>query len=56
MALLVRSLRFKKISVSSASGAVQKKIDRTFHFTEARKALEYLATGAHFGKICLTFK
>ena len=31
-------------------------VDRTFHFTEAKKALEYLQSGAHFGKICLTFE
>lgn len=30
-------------------------VDRTFHFTEAREALEYLASGAHFGKVCLSF-
>jgi NADPH:quinone reductase-like Zn-dependent oxidoreductase len=30
-------------------------IDRTYPWTEARKALEGMAAGDHFGKICLTF-
>lgn len=30
-------------------------IDRTFAWTEARAAFEHLASGAHFGKIVLTF-
>jgi NADPH:quinone reductase-like Zn-dependent oxidoreductase len=30
-------------------------VDRSFPFTEARQALEYLESGAHFGKICLKF-
>jgi NADPH:quinone reductase-like Zn-dependent oxidoreductase len=30
-------------------------IDRTYPWTEARAALERLAAGDHFGKICLTF-
>jgi NADPH:quinone reductase-like Zn-dependent oxidoreductase len=30
-------------------------IDRTFAFEEARKALDYLESGSHFGKIVLTF-
>jgi len=28
-------------------------VDRVFAFEELRKALDYLATGSHFGKICL---
>jgi NADPH:quinone reductase-like Zn-dependent oxidoreductase len=30
-------------------------VDRVFAFDELRAALEYLASGAHFGKICLAF-
>jgi NADPH:quinone reductase-like Zn-dependent oxidoreductase len=28
-------------------------IDRVFKFEEARAALEHMAAGAHFGKICI---
>jgi NADPH:quinone reductase-like Zn-dependent oxidoreductase len=31
-------------------------IDRVFEFQETREALKYLATGAHFGKICISLK
>lgn len=31
-------------------------VDRIFPFTEAREALEYLESGAHFGKVCLKFE
>jgi NADPH:quinone reductase-like Zn-dependent oxidoreductase len=30
-------------------------IDRTFEFHEARAAIEYLKSGAHFGKVVLRF-
>ncbi|MBI1746147.1 MAG: NAD(P)-dependent alcohol dehydrogenase [Acidobacteria bacterium] len=30
-------------------------VDRVFPFAEARAAFDYLASGAHFGKICLRF-
>jgi len=30
-------------------------IDRVFSFEESRKALEYMAGGGHFGKICIRF-
>ncbi|MFY9609418.1 MAG: zinc-binding dehydrogenase [Blastocatellia bacterium] len=30
-------------------------IDRVFGFEEARKAFEYMASGSHFGKICIKF-
>jgi len=30
-------------------------VDRTFHFTEVRAALDHLASGRHFGKIGLTY-
>jgi NADPH:quinone reductase-like Zn-dependent oxidoreductase len=31
-------------------------IDRTFPFEESREALEYLASGQHFGKVCIRFE
>jgi NADPH:quinone reductase-like Zn-dependent oxidoreductase len=34
---------------------LQPVVDRVFAFDELRAALEYLASGAHFGKICLAF-
>jgi NADPH:quinone reductase-like Zn-dependent oxidoreductase len=30
-------------------------VDRVFPFEEARQALEYMESGAHFGKIALRF-
>jgi len=30
-------------------------VDRVFAWEQAREALEYLASGEHFGKICLRF-
>jgi NADPH:quinone reductase-like Zn-dependent oxidoreductase len=30
-------------------------IDRVFSFDEARQAFEYMASGSHFGKICIKF-
>jgi NADPH:quinone reductase-like Zn-dependent oxidoreductase len=30
-------------------------VDRVFPFDECRKAFEYMASGAHFGKICIRF-
>jgi len=30
-------------------------IDRVFSFDESRAAFDYMATGVHFGKICIRF-
>ena len=30
-------------------------VERFFPFQQAREALEYMESGAHFGKICLKF-
>ena len=30
-------------------------IDRVFAFEEARQAFEHMASGSHFGKICIKF-
>jgi NADPH:quinone reductase-like Zn-dependent oxidoreductase len=38
-----------------AANSLQPVIDKTFPFAKAREALEYLATGSHFGKIVITF-
>ena len=32
---------------------IRPKVDRVFAWTEAGEALEYLASGQQFGKICL---
>ncbi len=29
-------------------------IDKSFPFAEAREALQYLESGAHFGKVCIS--
>ncbi len=34
---------------------LQPVIDRVFPFEEAREAFEYMASGSHFGKICMKF-
>jgi len=34
---------------------LQPVIDRVFPFEEARQAFEYMASGSHFGKICIKF-
>jgi NADPH:quinone reductase-like Zn-dependent oxidoreductase len=33
--------------------AIKPVIDRTFAFEELREALDYLARGVHFGKVCI---
>ena len=30
-------------------------VDRVFGFEQAREALAYMESGAHFGKICIRF-
>ncbi len=30
-------------------------VDRVFPFAEARAAMEWMASGAHFGKVCIRF-
>jgi NADPH:quinone reductase-like Zn-dependent oxidoreductase len=66
ISVLMKSIRMQGIYVGSrqmfedmsrAIGATHLKpvIDRTFGFEEARKALEYMESGSHFGKIVLKF-
>ncbi len=44
--------------MNRAIGVVKLKpvIDRVFHFTEARAAYEYLATGKHCGKVVIRMR
>lgn len=46
---------FESMNRALAQHGLRPVIDRVFHFTEAREALEHLAAGSHFGKICLGF-
>jgi len=46
---------FEAMNRAIAQASLQPVVDRTFPFQEARQALEYLASGKHFGKICLRF-
>lgn len=62
--VLMRNIRLQGVFVGSRDDfealnravshhALRPVIDRTFGFDEAREALEYLASGAHFGKVCI---
>lgn len=66
LAIVTRSIRLQGIYVGSremfeamnraiALHKLQPVVDRVFSFREAREALQYLESGAHFGKICLRF-
>ena len=62
--IVIRKVRLQGITVGNRDGmeammraisqhAVKPVIDRTFTFEELREALDYLARGVHFGKICI---
>ncbi|MDH3593128.1 MAG: NAD(P)-dependent alcohol dehydrogenase [Planctomycetota bacterium] len=52
--LLVGDRRsFEGLAATMKEHAIRPKVDRIFNWTEAGAALEYLASGAHFGKVCL---
>lgn len=62
--IVTRYIRLQGISVGNRDGfeamtraiaqhAIQPVVDRVFAFEELREALDYLAGGAHFGKICI---
>jgi NADPH:quinone reductase-like Zn-dependent oxidoreductase len=62
--IVTRKVRLQGITVGSRDGmeamtraisrhALTPVIDRTFAFEELRQALDYLACGGHFGKICI---
>lgn len=64
--VVTRRVRLQGISVGTNEGfaamlrAIEQHrlkpvVDRVFSFAELRAALDYLASGAHFGKICLRF-
>lgn len=66
ISLLMKSLAVQGIFVGSRemfeqmnrgieANKVKPVIDRTFAFDEARQAIEYLASGAHFGKIVIRY-
>jgi NADPH:quinone reductase-like Zn-dependent oxidoreductase len=44
---------FEEMNRAIALGRLRPVIDRVFEFGELREALSYLASGAHFGKICI---
>lgn len=46
---------FEAMNRSIALHELRPVIDRVFAFEEARKAFEYMASGSHFGKICIKF-
>jgi NADPH:quinone reductase-like Zn-dependent oxidoreductase len=62
--IVIRKVRLQGITVGNRDGmetmmraisqhAIKPVIDRTFAFEELRQALDYLARGVHFGKICI---
>lgn len=62
--IVTRGVRLQGVTVGTPKGfeamlrAVEQHclkpvVDRVFRFEELREALDYLASGAHFGKICL---
>ena len=64
--VVTRQVRLQGISVGSRDGfeamaravgqhGIRPEIDRVFPFEELRQALEHLASGAHFGKVCVQF-
>jgi NADPH:quinone reductase-like Zn-dependent oxidoreductase len=44
---------FLAMSRAIAQARLRPRIDRVFAFAEARAAFEYLASGAHQGKVCI---
>jgi NADPH:quinone reductase-like Zn-dependent oxidoreductase len=44
---------FEALNGALAATAIHPVIDRVFAFGEAREAYEYLASGAHFGKVVI---
>jgi NADPH:quinone reductase-like Zn-dependent oxidoreductase len=45
---------FEAMNTVIASNSLEPVIDRVFDFDGVREALEYLKSGAHFGKIVVT--
>jgi NADPH:quinone reductase-like Zn-dependent oxidoreductase len=62
--IVIRKVRLQGITVGNRDGmeammraisqhAIKPVIDRTFTFEKLRQALDYLARGLHFGKVCI---
>ncbi len=47
---------FEAMNTAIAEHELRPVIDRVFPFEEAREAFEYMADGAHLGKVCLTLR
>ncbi len=47
---------FEEMNASIAQNNIKPVIDRTFEFGEIREALQYMKSGAHFGKIVVRFE
>jgi NADPH:quinone reductase-like Zn-dependent oxidoreductase len=46
---------FENMNRAIAAAGLKPVVDRVFAFEEARQALRYLESGAHFGKVCIRF-
>jgi NADPH:quinone reductase-like Zn-dependent oxidoreductase len=46
---------FENMNRAIAASGLRPVVDRVFPFEEAREALRYLESGAHFGKVCIRF-
>jgi NADPH:quinone reductase-like Zn-dependent oxidoreductase len=62
--IVTRQVRLQGITVGSRDGfeamlraigqhRLEPVVDRVFDFAELKDAMAYLASGAHFGKVCL---
>ena len=47
---------FEKLLTAMAAEQLRPVIDRVFPFEDLRESLEYMETGRHFGKICLSLR
>ncbi|MBL29530.1 MAG: NAD(P)-dependent alcohol dehydrogenase [Rhodospirillaceae bacterium] len=65
--VVTQNLRLQAITVGSREAfeamnraieinRIEPVVDRVFPFTEIRAALDYLASGQHFGKVCLSYE
>ena len=64
MPLLMKNVRMQGIFVGSremfeamnraiATHSMRPVVDRVFPFDQAREAMHYMESGAHFGKVCI---
>lgn len=44
---------FDRMNLAFASHKLRPVVDRVFPFEQAREAFDYMASGAHFGKVCI---